>query len=437
MKWIKTVKRPYPPFYTSLMFEAWLDQELWFPYLGFGYALDGTIKVADCWFYPESHMKDFAQRLAQHLFSDQSNFEKLKAESLKNEKPLIDSVQTDFPSFCAAFKRQVIAIQIYFIIDDLIEEKIRSLLAQKTSPENVNKIMEKLSTPFEDNFYKLEKLSLLKNDFKTHLQEFAWINSRYGEKVEYTPEHAEELRQELIKEDYFKKHQEEKASLKQAIEQAKSLLSQDAFLIDLMQFFIFYRTQRTDITNKAIFLAQDLVQKEAQKFGLTYQDFLQCSYQEIIEKNIPSQEIIAERKKSHTVYVTLGSRPKVMIGQENQKMVEQYLPANAYVDEIKGRAAYLGKIQGLVVLVHNKEDLHKVKEGSILVTSMTTPEMVLAMGKAAAFVTDEGGITCHAAILAREMKKPCLTGTQNATKIFKDGDLVEVDTEKGLVRKIK
>mgnify|MGYP001564748046 CR=1 FL=1 len=59
------------------------------------------------------------------------------------------------------------------------------------------------------------------------------------------------------------------------------------------------------------------------------------------------------------------------------------------------------------------------------------------MRKAAAFVTDEGGILCHAAIVARELKKPCIIGTKIATRVFKDGDMVEVDATKGIVRKIK
>ena len=65
---------------------------------------------------------------------------------------------------------------------------------------------------------------------------------------------------------------------------------------------------------------------------------------------------------------------------------------------------------------------------------MTTPDYIPAMKKAAAFVTDEGGITCHAAIIAREMKKPCIVGTKIATKVLHDGDLVEVDADKGVVR---
>jgi pyruvate,water dikinase len=65
---------------------------------------------------------------------------------------------------------------------------------------------------------------------------------------------------------------------------------------------------------------------------------------------------------------------------------------------------------------------------------MTRPEYISAMKKAAAIVTDEGGITCHAAIVSRELKKPCIIGTKIATKVLKDGDLVEVDADKGIVK---
>jgi len=71
------------------------------------------------------------------------------------------------------------------------------------------------------------------------------------------------------------------------------------------------------------------------------------------------------------------------------------------------------------------------------VTSMTTPEFVPAMRKAKAIVTDEGGVTCHAAIVSRELNKSCVIGTKNASKVLKDGDLVEVDAEKGLIKIIK
>jgi pyruvate,water dikinase len=65
---------------------------------------------------------------------------------------------------------------------------------------------------------------------------------------------------------------------------------------------------------------------------------------------------------------------------------------------------------------------------------MTRPEFVPLMKKAAGIVTDEGGITCHAAIISRELGKPCIIGTQTATQIIKDGDLVEVRANHGTVR---
>jgi pyruvate,water dikinase len=68
---------------------------------------------------------------------------------------------------------------------------------------------------------------------------------------------------------------------------------------------------------------------------------------------------------------------------------------------------------------------------------MTSPEFVPAMHRAIAIVTDEGGVLCHAAIVSREMEKPCIIGTKIATKSLKDGDFVEVDTKKGLVIKLR
>jgi pyruvate,water dikinase len=79
----------------------------------------------------------------------------------------------------------------------------------------------------------------------------------------------------------------------------------------------------------------------------------------------------------------------------------------------------------------------KVMDGDILVATMSTPDFLPAMMRAAAFVTDIGGITSHAAIVSREMGKPCVIGTKMATKVLKDGDLIEVDATKGVVRKIR
>ncbi|QQR79246.1 MAG: hypothetical protein IPJ68_03275 [Candidatus Moraniibacteriota bacterium] len=104
---------------------------------------------------------------------------------------------------------------------------------------------------------------------------------------------------------------------------------------------------------------------------------------------------------------------------------------------LKGQTATRGKIQGRARILHRKADILLIQAGEILITAMTTPDYVPAMQRAAAFVTDEGGITCHAAIIAREMKKPCIIGTKIATQVLHDGDLVEVDADHGVVRVIQ
>ena len=103
---------------------------------------------------------------------------------------------------------------------------------------------------------------------------------------------------------------------------------------------------------------------------------------------------------------------------------------------VKGKPAFCGIVKGRVRLLLSKTKINLLRKGEILVTGMTTPEFVPAMKKAGAIVTDEGGITCHAAIVSREMKIPCIIGTKIATRVLKDGDLVEVDANKGIVKKL-
>ena len=105
--------------------------------------------------------------------------------------------------------------------------------------------------------------------------------------------------------------------------------------------------------------------------------------------------------------------------------------------EIVGKIAHKGVVRGKVVVFMQWVGTVDLDEGDILVTGMTNPQMVPFIKKAGAIVTDEGGITCHAAIIARELKKPCIIGTKNATQVLKDGDFVEVDAERGIVRIIK
>jgi pyruvate,water dikinase len=100
---------------------------------------------------------------------------------------------------------------------------------------------------------------------------------------------------------------------------------------------------------------------------------------------------------------------------------------------IQGQGASPGIAGGKTVLVVSMKDVAKVQEGDIMVTKMTNPDMVPAMRKVAGIVTDEGGMTCHAAIVSRELGTPAVVGTKKATSVLKEGQLVTIDGEKGMV----
>ena len=74
-----------------------------------------------------------------------------------------------------------------------------------------------------------------------------------------------------------------------------------------------------------------------------------------------------------------------------------------------------------------------MQKGEVLVTEMTTPDFVPAMKKAVAIITNTGGMTCHAAIVSRELGVPCIVGTKNATSVLHDGQLITVDAVMGKV----
>ncbi len=101
---------------------------------------------------------------------------------------------------------------------------------------------------------------------------------------------------------------------------------------------------------------------------------------------------------------------------------------------ISGQSTYPGKVTGKVRKLLSNNPNTPFEEGEILVAISTNPDIIPLMKKAGAIVTDEGGIMCHASIISRELKIPCIVGTKNATRALKDGDMVEVDANTGIIK---
>lgn len=106
------------------------------------------------------------------------------------------------------------------------------------------------------------------------------------------------------------------------------------------------------------------------------------------------------------------------------------------ISQFTGQTGCVGKAKGAVKIVIRPADMSKMNKGDILVSIATDPDIVPAMKKAAAIITEQGGVTSHAAIVSRELHIPCVIGTKIATRVLKDGDRVEVDATMGLVKKV-
>ena len=150
---------------------------------------------------------------------------------------------------------------------------------------------------------------------------------------------------------------------------------------------------------------------------------------------LPSVDMLRKRWECSGMY--LDNKPSTtVLSQSEIEDIEQAWTVHYDGNEIHGTIAYKGKVQGKCRLIKDFKGV-SIEEGEILVTVMTDPNYVPLMKKAAAIVTDGGGMLSHAAIVSREMKKPCIIGTKFATQVLKDGDEVEVDADNGVVRILK
>jgi phosphohistidine swiveling domain-containing protein len=197
-----------------------------------------------------------------------------------------------------------------------------------------------------------------------------------------------------------------------------------------------WRLLRTEKSIEAAYNLRGMFDEIGKRSG--FSNVLLCYYWEVgnlIERKSFNKESVSQRKDGYGLMIM---KDRIYdLDKESRSIIKTEIESKIELGKlIKGNVACRGFVKGKVRVMQNTKELGTFKDGEILVTSMTTPEYVPIMKMAAAIVTDEGGISCHAAIVSRELKIPCVIGTKNATKILKTGDMVEVDAEKGIVRKL-
>lgn len=150
-------------------------------------------------------------------------------------------------------------------------------------------------------------------------------------------------------------------------------------------------------------------------------------------------KLINKRIKGIYVVCFAGSRVKVLYGKEAKKFENQYL-INRTLSKLRkltGRPASSGIATGRVRIIYKWDEMKSFKKGWVLVVNNTNPAFSPYLHKAVAIIAAEGGVTVHAAIVSREMKIPCIIGIHDVTRLLKNGDLVEVDANRGVVTRVQ
>ena len=288
-------------------------------------------------------------------------------------------------------------------------------------------------------------------DLQEYIKEFSWMKTLL---VPTEPLNEKELIERIsvaIKErsdETYKLQRERKKKDKEIALKIENLISADRKLLEDIQnakYLAWLLTWSVEISIKSFAKGIPLYKNIAASIKLPYSDWMYLTIPEVRDSLKNSKSIVSdieiENRKRAYVFFLVDKKTELIAGNEAESFIEELenvedLTEHNGLKEILGKPAYQGKTKGRVRICYTASDSNLIEYGDILVTAMTSPDYVPAMKRAGAIVTNEGGLLCHAAIISRELGIPCIIGTKIATKVLKDGDLVEVDAEKGIVRKI-
>jgi len=202
--------------------------------------------------------------------------------------------------------------------------------------------------------------------------------------------------------------------------------------------------------NKLIFGNQSYLSKILVKinkqFNIPIDDLLFYSKEEIYElfsNNKVDSSVLKDRKESYVFFIK-GKEIIILQGNDAKKFILEFV-LESTSNEIKGTPVNKGVVRGRAKVLFYSSDkfdevskmIKEMNKGDILIAETTSPELMAACKKASAILTNQGGLLSHAAIVSRELGIPCIVGLENITHIVKDGDLLEVDANKGIVRILK
>lgn len=216
-------------------------------------------------------------------------------------------------------------------------------------------------------------------------------------------------------------------------------------LVTLTSQYVWSKPRRKDYQSRSYFHMESFFREWVRRTGTSLRHARAATREQIIAGLQGHVIPLAQLESQYQLHVVTNEQEdeKWYLAQKASEFIDTYVEKTndqqeeQDVREFVGSVAYPGVVTGKVRVVNTPEDMKDFKEGEVLVAIATTPSIVPAMKKAAAIITDEGGLTCHAAIVSRELKVPCVVGLKRATRVLKNGDEVNVNATNGTVHIIR
>ena len=304
---------------------------------------------------------------------------------------------------------------------------------------------------------RIEEFPEIDRALHAHAREYDWMQYHYSgpivlDEAFFIEALASETRQRVNGKERLREFAEKTKALREkqgALEKALGLNAEEKRWIQIARSFMLLKAWRKDAAFQASRNTQPLLTEIARRFGVSFKQALYLMPNEItrglrggsLAASGAAKALLDERVR-HCFGLFTRAETRFITGAEaeefSKRVTEEKMPANAAsVRELRGMPASPGSARGTVKIIVTAADMKKMRDGDILVSPATNPNLVPAMKKASAIVTNEGGVTCHAAIVSRELGVPCVIGTRIATRVLRDGDEVEVDASRGIVKLIK
>ena len=365
------------------------------------------------WFFKISEFRDLGEKLIPIYLKNKAkiwhDFEKYAA-MISDQKNYKDF----YKNYINFWKVAYLTEPISFYVDSLLKaHELISIQDQSFTDEYENLLW--------DLAKKAKIIGLSKIDVGPVIEKYHWIrNSYYG--IHRLTE--EEVKTEIRKKMGKKKTKSAKIANPNSI--SKKLLA-------VGQEMVLMQDKRKKYMMQAAYYLHEFLKKEGKKYKLSPIMMSQSLASEVLKlpKGMAElKESLKIRQGSCTITADITNGIKVYNGQI-------FFPdgvSRKAKFEIRGNVVCGGKAVGRARIITQMDSLYKVNHGDVIVAPMTSPDFMPAIRRCVAIVTNFGGITCHAAIIAREFNIPCIVGTNNATERIGEGDLVEVDADNGVVR---